>query len=140
MRLRHGLRDRDVLMMAGSWRRGRGCGWGAERGGRRLRGPLLGCVRPCDHAATISSSTFLEGAPDSVHRQWLDIPVMRAETSPHSANCAADCRDSSGAAHAPVLDMPVIVQRRCAVRGVKVVDISVVAQMQFPLVLLFIKP
>ena len=35
----------------------------------------------------------------------------------HSANCAADRRDSSGSALGPVLDMPVIVQRRCAVRG-----------------------
>ena len=36
---------------------------------------------------------------------------MRAETGTHSANCAADRRDSSGAALGPVLDMPVIVQR-----------------------------
>ena len=62
---------------------------------------------------------------------------MHAATSTHSPNCAADRRDSSGAALGPVLDMLVIVQRRCGVRGVKVVDISVVAQMLFPLVLLF---
>ena len=36
---------------------------------------------------------------------------MRAETGTHSANCAADRRDSSGAALGLVLDMPVIVQR-----------------------------
>ena len=35
---------------------GAGVGWEAGRGGRR-RGSLLGCVRLCDHAATISSST-----------------------------------------------------------------------------------
>ena len=35
---------------------------------------------------------------------------MRAETSTHSANCAADRRDSSGAALGPVLDMLVTVQ------------------------------
>ena len=58
-------------MVAGSWRRwwGPGCGWGRGGAERRLRGPLLGCVRLCDHAATISS-------PDSVHRQWLDVPVQ----------------------------------------------------------------
>ena len=67
-------------------------------------------------------------APDSVHRQWLDIPAMRAETSTHSANCADDRRDSPGAAPGLVLDMPVIVQRRCAVRGVKVVDWSFCAE------------
>ena len=49
-----------------------------------------------------------------------------AETGTHSANCEADRRDSSGAVLGPFLD-------RCEVRGVKVVDISVVAQMQFPL-------
>ena len=47
-------------------------------------------------------------APDSVHREWLDIPVQRRVLS---ANCAADRRDSSGAVLGPVLDMPVIVQR-----------------------------
>ena len=34
-----------------------------------------------------------------------------SETGTHSANCAADRRDSSGAVLGPVLDMPVIVQR-----------------------------
>ena len=34
-----------------------------------------------------------------------------SETGTHSANCAADRRDSSGAALGPVLDKPVIVQR-----------------------------
>ena len=33
---------------------------------------------------------------------------MWAETGTHSANCAADRRDSSGAALGPVLDMPVV--------------------------------
>ena len=27
----------------------------------------------------------------------VDIPVLRAETCTHSANCAEDCRDSTGA-------------------------------------------
>ena len=33
---------------------------------------------------------------------------MWAEMGTHSANCAADRRDSSGAALGPVLDMPVV--------------------------------
>ena len=50
-------------------------------------------------------------APDPVHRQWLDIPVMRAETCTHSANCADDRRDFPGAVLGPGADMPVVVQR-----------------------------
>ena len=64
---------------------------------------------------------------------------MCAETSTHSANCPVLRRDSPGAALGPVLDMPVIVQRQMHSLRVKVVDISVVAQKQFPLVL-FRKP
>ena len=37
---------------------------------------------------------------------------MRAETSTHSANCAHDRRDYSGAALGPVLDMPILVPRQ----------------------------
>ena len=65
--------------------------------------------RPCGHAATSSSSIC---APDSVPRQWLDSPVLRAETGTHCANCAVLRRDSSSAAPGLVLDMPVIVHRQ----------------------------
>ena len=57
---------------------------------------------PCGHAATSSSSPLIGGAPDPVNRQWLDIPVMRAETCTHSANCADDRRVFPGAAFGPV--------------------------------------
>ena len=75
----------------------------AVRGGRR-RGSPLGCGRLCDHAATISSSTVPQ-------IQFIDSGwpfLLWAETGTHSANCAADRRDSSGAALGPVLDMPVV--------------------------------
>ena len=42
---------------------------------------------------------------------------------------------SPGVALGPVLDMPVVVQSHMHCSGVKVVDISVVAQMQSPMVL-----
>ena len=58
-----------------------GAGWVAGRGGRR-RGSPLGCV---------SSSTV--------------AGYSCSEMSTHSANCAADRRDSSGAVLGPVLDM-----------------------------------
>ena len=101
LRLRQGLRDQGALMVAGSWRRWWGPGLGAGRGGRRRRGSLLVCVRLCGRASTIPSSTV----PQIVHRQWLVIP---AETGTHSANCAADRRDSSGAVLGLVLDMPLL--------------------------------
>ena len=99
--------------MAGSrrlwWRRG----WEAERGGRRLRGALLRlCTSPVTMQRQFPAVLCLEGAPDSVHRQRLDFPIMRAETGTHSANRADDLRYSSGAALGLVLDMPVVVQRQ----------------------------
>ena len=63
---------------------------------------------------------------------WIFLVCCRDGT--HSANCAGDRRDSSGAALALVLDMPVVVHRQVPT-VVKVVDISVVAQRPFPLVL-----
>ena len=69
--------------------------------------------------------------------KWLDIPVLRAETSTHSANFAALRRDSSGAALGLVLDMPVV--QRGAQFACRGVDICVVAQMQIPMVPLFRK-
>ena len=89
--------------------------WAAWRGlgGRGGAGGVLQELffGPCGHAATSSSSPFIGGAPDPVRRHWLDIPVMRAETCTHSANCADDRRDSPGDALGPVLDMPGFVQR-----------------------------
>ena len=56
---------------------------------------------------------------------------MCAETCTHSANCADDRRDSSGAALGPVLDMPVMVQRQ--VHSSRL-SRSSTSQRQFPLV------
>ena len=86
---------------------------------------------------TISSSAFHLKVPQiQFIGQWLDIPVMLQRRLPHSANCAGDRRDSSGAALGLVLDMPVVVHRSGAnFAVVKVVDISVVAERQFPFVL-----
>ena len=113
--------------LGGAVWRWRGCGGG---GGRRLCGPPLRwtSLRPCSDNF---QQLWLEGAPGSVHRQWLDIPVMCAETRTHSANCAVLRRDSSGAALGPVLDMPVIVQRQVRSLRVKVVDISVRKPLRF---------
>ena len=83
-------------------------GGGAGRGGRRLPGALLRSLRSCSDKF---QQSLIGGAPDPVHRQWLDIPVMRAETCTHSANCADDRRYSPGAVLGPGVDMPVIVQR-----------------------------
>ena len=81
---------------------------GAGRGGRRLSGALLRSLRSCSDKF---QQSLIGGAPDPFHRQWLDIPVMRAETCTHSANYADDRQDSPGAVLGPGVDMPVIVQR-----------------------------
>ena len=55
-----------------------GSGWAAA-GGRRggAGGVFLELFfGPCGHAAISSSSPVIGGAPDPVHRHWLDIPVM----------------------------------------------------------------
>ena len=81
---------------------------GAGRGGRRLRGLLGG--RPCDHAATVSSSVDLK-VPQI---QFIDsglIFLLFAETGTPSANCAVLRRDSPGAVLELVVHVPVIVQR-----------------------------
>ena len=77
-----------------------GGGEGAGRGGGVFQEL---CFGPCGHAATSSSSPLIGGAPDPVHRQWLDIPVMRVETCTHSANCADDRRDYPGAVLGPFI-------------------------------------
>ena len=58
-----------------------GGGGGGRLGGGGGRGGAGGVFQelffgPCGHAATSSSSPLIGGAPDPVHRQWLDIPVM----------------------------------------------------------------
>ena len=58
-----------------------------------------------------------------------------AVTCTHSANCADDRRDFPGAALGPVFDMPVVVQRHMHCPRVSRSSISVVAQMQSPMVL-----
>ena len=73
-----------------------GSGWAAAG-----RGSSVGCGRPCDHAGQYPAVLRVLRAPDSVHRQWLDLLVMRAETRTHSANCAHDSRDYSGAVLGP---------------------------------------
>ena len=73
-------------------RRGRGGGGGSGvwEGGAGAGGAFQELFfGPCGHASTSSSSPLIGGAPDPVHRQWLDILVMRAECT-HSANCADD--------------------------------------------------
>ena len=63
-------------------------------------------------------------------------PVHAAVTCTHSANCADDRRDFPGVALGPVVNTPVVVQRHMhCPSGVMVVNISVVAQMQSPMVL-----
>ena len=52
-----------------------------------------------------------------------------------SHRCSSGRRDFPGAALGPGIDMPLVVQRHMHSSGVKVVDISVVAQMQSPMVL-----
>ena len=49
---------------------------------------------------------------------------------------SGDRRVSPGVALGPVIDMPVVVQCHMHRSGIKVVDISVVAQMQSPMVLI----
>ena len=99
-------------MVAGSWRRWWGRGWGGRRGGAGGVVVLFLAVYvsvimqrqfPAVQCPRFSSSTV--------------VGYSCAETGTHSANCAADRRDSSGAALGPVLDMPVVVQRRHLCRG-----------------------
>ena len=91
--------------------------------------------RPCDHAATISSSALARGALDSVHRQWLDIPVMlqRRLRTVQTVHMTVEILQ------VPLLDWfltcPLLCIARCHFTVVEVVDISNVAQRQFPLVL-----
>ena len=47
-----------------------------------------------------------------------------AETGTHSANCAADRRDSPVAALGPVLDMPVIVQRHTIQKTIEILQLQ----------------
>ena len=103
LRLRQRLLDQGALMVAGSWRRwwGLACGWGAGRGGRRLRGPLLRlCTSQRQFPAVLcprfSSSTV------------VGYSCCAAELCIHSANCEDDRRDSSGAA----LSLRKLIQQR----------------------------
>ena len=66
-----------------------GAGRGAGRGGRRS-GAAHRIVRPCDHAATSSSSSSSWTCPWSVHRQSGGLSCCAPATCTHSANCAAD--------------------------------------------------
>ena len=62
----------------GRWPGRGGCGGGRGGGGRGGAGGVFQefFFGPCGHAATSSSSALVGGAPDLVHRQRLDIPVM----------------------------------------------------------------
>ena len=61
--------------VAGSWRLWWGLGVGGRnRAGRRLLGGLH--RSPVVMQRQVPSSPLIGGAPDPVHRQWLDIPVM----------------------------------------------------------------
>ena len=99
-----------VQAETGSWRR-----W--EVGVRGWRGGAGGVFQdfffgPCGHAATSSSSPLIEGAPPrSSSSTVVGHSCYAAVPCTHSANCADDRRDSSGAALGPVIDMPVVVQR-----------------------------
>ena len=108
---------------------GTGVGGGAERAASSWSSSSVLVVMQRQVPAVL----WFEGAPNSVHRQWLDIPVM-LQTCTHSTNCADDRRDSPGAAFGPVLDMPVVVHQVHS-RCVKVVGNTVVAQRLSPLVL-----
>ena len=120
------------------WRRGRGGGGGrglgrAGRGGWRLPGALLRSLRSCSDKF---QQSFDWRCPRSSSLTVVGHSCYAAETCTHSANCADDRRDSPGDALGQVIDMPVVVQRHMhSPRGVKVVDIPVVAQMQIPTVL-----
>ena len=136
MTLRQGTSGSGLWLWLGRGGGGQGVGGRASAGGDFVD-LFFGYVRPCDHASTISSST--------VHQiQFIDsgwiflLCVQRRVPTVQTVQLIVEIPQ------VPLLDRfltcPVIVQRRCAVRGVKVVDTSVVAQMQFPLVLLFRKP
>ena len=70
-------------------------------------------------AAAVAASWTSSSVVSLVHRQWLDIPVLCAETGTHSANCAADRRVSSGAALllCNVVHSPRVQGRRHLCRG-----------------------
>ena len=89
--------------------------------------------RPCDHAATISSLTWTCLRFSSSTVVGYSCYVYR-DNYPQCKLCSSPsrflrCRSWTG------FDMPVIVQRQVRSLRVKVVDISAVAQRQFPLVL-----
>ena len=81
----------------GGWRRG----WdgGAGRSGRRLPGAVLWFGRPCDNAATSSNSSSSMTCPRSSSSKelWIFFYCCAAASCTHSANCAADRRNSPGA-------------------------------------------
>ena len=94
-------------------------GWCRGRGGAAggVPGAALRFERPCNPAATSSSSSSTWTCPDPIHRKSDGLSCCAAATCTHSANCADDRRDSSGAVLGPGLTCPLLCNVKCAVLG-----------------------
>ena len=84
--------------------------WGLGEGRAGL--VLLFGGRPCDHAATSSSSSSTMACPSPLHRQSGGLSCCATASCSHSANCAENRRNSPGAVLGLVVDVPVLVQRQ----------------------------
>ena len=95
-----------------------GGGWRGGAGGDS--GAVLRFGRPCDHAATSSYSSSSMTCPRfSSSKEWRTFLLCGSFVT-HSANSAADRRNSPGAVHGAGSSQPVVVHRQ--VRGLRPCD------------------